>query len=311
MIVKKIFKIVFSVIGSIIGVFVLLIGGLNILKFAIYSDFYKNSKDIGGIPGLNDNAIPQGICYDELNEVYYISSYTKNKTASRIYVTDGKNSFYKTLEKDGKDFKGHVGGIATTGEYAYIANGSKIYKVKTESINDKSTKVLKLNEEISVNNAASFVFTNDTDLYVGEFHDGGKYVTNHPIKVDEKTTHYAIISKYSLSDLSKPTAIYSVRNKVQGMCVKDNGEIVLSTSYGLSSSYFYTYLPGDFKESDEEIDGIKVTILDKVNKKMKAPAMMEDLDFVDGKVVSLTESACDKYIFGKFFFAWDFFSINL
>ena len=31
--------------------------------------------------------------------------------------------------------------------------------------------------------------------------------------------------------------------------------------------------------------------------------MAEGLDFTDGKVITLTESASNKYIFGKFFFA--------
>lgn len=31
--------------------------------------------------------------------------------------------------------------------------------------------------------------------------------------------------------------------------------------------------------------------------------MAEGLDFTNGKVITLTESASDKYIFGKFFFA--------
>ena len=33
------------------------------------------------------------------------------------------------------------------------------------------------------------------------------------------------------------------------------------------------------------------------------PAMSEGLDFYEGRVITLTESASNKYIFGKFFFA--------
>jgi hypothetical protein len=33
--------------------------------------------------------------------------------------------------------------------------------------------------------------------------------------------------------------------------------------------------------------------------------MAEDLSFKDGKVITLSESASNKYIFGKFFFAYD------
>ena len=34
---------------------------------------------------------------------------------------------------------------------------------------------------------------------------------------------------------------------------------------------------------------------------VKGPAMGEDLDYYNGKIVTLTESASDKYIFGKLF----------
>lgn len=308
---KKILRILFSIIGSFVSTFVLLWGGLNIFKFAIYADFYKNKENIGGIPGLNDNAIPQGICYDEINDIYYISSYTKNKTASRIYITDGGSSSYKSIEKNGDIFTGHVGGIATSKDKAYLADNHRIYVIDTINLTNKENNTITLDEGVKVNNQASFVFTNETDLYVGEFHDGGKYVTKHPIKVNDSLTHYAIITRYSLTDLTTPLEIFSIRDKVQGMCIKDNGDFVLSTSYGLSSSYFYTYKPSEFVNSEEEIDGIKVKILEKVDKKMKAPAMMEDLDFAHGKVITLSESACDKYIFGKFFFAFDFFAINI
>ena len=44
---------------------------------------------------------------------------------------------------------------------------------------------------------------------------------------------------------------------------------------------------------------------------IKGPAMSEDLDYYDGKVITLFESACDKYIFGKFFFANKIVSLDI
>ena len=38
------------------------------------------------------------------------------------------------------------------------------------------------------------------------------------------------------------------------------------------------------------------------DKIIKAPAMSEDLSFSNGKVYTMFESACNKYIFGKLFF---------
>ena len=57
-------------------------------------------------------------------------------------------------------------------------------------------------------------------------------------------------------------------------------------------------------DSGEMLDGAKVYYLDNVVKTFNGPAMGEDLDVdSDGKIVTLTESASNKYIFGKFFFA--------
>jgi hypothetical protein len=39
--------------------------------------------------------------------------------------------------------------------------------------------------------------------------------------------------------------------------------------------------------------------------------MGEDLDFSEGKFISLTESASNKYIFGKFFGAYSIFALDL
>ena len=39
--------------------------------------------------------------------------------------------------------------------------------------------------------------------------------------------------------------------------------------------------------------------------------MSEDLSYYNGKAYTLTESACNKYILGKFFFAYDIFSLEI
>lgn len=49
--------------------------------------------------------------------------------------------------------------------------------------------------------------------------------------------------------------------------------------------------------------GAPVYLLEEYTKQFSGPAMAEGLDFTNGKVITLTESASDKYIFGKFFFA--------
>ena len=280
------------------------IGGLNIAKFGIYSEYYSMRENVCKNPGLNDGFVCQGIAITDDNQNILVSGYMKDDSASRIYVTDlNSNSYYVYLSRDGKVFTGHAGGVATTGDYVYVASGSKIYTFAlSDVLNSKNGDVVEIGSGTKVNNEASFVYTDDNYLYVGEFHDGGKYVTEHPYETGEGLNH-AIVSRYDINDLSKPNKIYSIRNKVQGMCFTPDGKVVLSTSYGIKDSVYYVYNEADAFDSGETLDGAPVYYFDDYIREVKGPAMSEDLDYYDGKIITLSESACNKYIFGKFFFA--------
>lgn len=306
-------KILHVIVGFFISIICLVLVVLivfNVAKFPIYSTFYSVREDICNIPGLNDNFIPQGIASSEENEIFIVSGYMKDHSSSRIYVTNKDNeSHYVKLTKNDLPFTGHCGGIATTGNKVFIASSERIFTISIDDILGDN-EFVDIGDGIEVNNSASFVFSNDDYLYVGEFHDGGKYVTNHYYKTNEGD-HYAIVSKYSLNDLTQPLEIYSIRNKVQGFAITEEGKIVLSTSYGLSSSHFYVYDETGLVDSKETFDGAPVYYLVNHVQDLKAPPMSEDLDIYDGKIITLTESACNKYIFGKFFFANKIFGLTL
>ena len=53
------------------------------------------------------------------------------------------------------------------------------------------------------------------------------------------------------------------------------------------------------------LDGAPVYYLGDCIKEIPGPAMGEDLDWFNGKVITLSESASNKYMFGKLFFAND------
>ena len=315
------YKIPLIIICSLVGLFCLVWGCLSVLKFAIYSDFYSVKQDIATLPGLNDNFVPQGICVSEENDVYIISGYMSDKTNSRLYITNTDNeSRYVTLTRNGKLYKGHAGGVATTGDHVFIANDERIFTIELDDVLNKDITNIDIGEGIKVNNAASYVFTNDEFLYVGEFHDGGAYVTDHEYKTEHDGTYYAICSKYDINDFInndgsqvKPIEVYSIRNKVQGFAVKPNGDIILSTSYGLTDSVFYYYNSGNKTDSGGLFfDDAPLYYLDQYDKTLKGPAMSEDLDYNEetNQIITLTESACNKYVFGKFFFATTFFGLD-
>ena len=292
----KILKVAFKLICALLLIVISFILTLNIAKFFIYGEYYKLKDNYCINPGLNHGAVPQGIAVDEERDIVLTSAYMKDKSPSRIYLTNSKNDVrFVELMKNGKAFTGHVGGISLSGDYAYISDGDKIYKIELEDI--KNEDFIEIGEGIQVNNQASFTYADDEYLYVGEFNYADHYVCENEIG-----DYKAICTKYSLDDLTTPLAIYSIRDKVQGFCITDKGDIVLSTSWSVADSFLYIYRSENIKQSGE-YNGVPLYVLGTEDDVIKAPAMSEDLSFSNGKVYTMFESACNKYIFGKFFFA--------
>ncbi|MBQ9162985.1 MAG: hypothetical protein IJX74_06885 [Clostridia bacterium] len=309
---KLIIKILLSLLIVILGLVLLVLVGLNLAKFAIYSEYYSIKTDVCTNPGLGDGFVCQGICADEASGKILVSGYMKDDSASRIYVTDkDNNSYYVSLSVDGDIFNGHAGGVATDGNKVYVANDAAINILSLDTLlAAKNGDVLEFEEVVPVNNEASFIYADGEHLYVGEFHDGTNYITEHPYTTPDGK-FYAIVSRYTYDDLTQPDKIYSIRNKVQGFCVTPDGDVVLSTSYGLADSYYYVYSETEAIDSGLELDGAPVYYLNGCKREIKGPAMAEGLDWLDGKVITLTESACNKYIFGKFFFADKIVALDL
>lgn len=301
----KVIKTIGIVFGTILGVVIIALLSLNLLKFAIYSEYYHAEDSLCVNPGLSDGFIQQGVAVVDGTDYTIVSGYMKDKTKnSRIYVVASNGvSHYVNLVKNNETFTGHCGGVATSHDKVYLANNSKIYTIDlNDVINAKKGDTVEIGEGIKVNNSASFVYTNDTYLYVGEFNYSTKYVCEHLYQTNEGL-HKAIVTKYALTDLTTPLQIFSIRDKVQGMAFT-NGYVVMSTSWGVNDSIYYIYEEASATPSDNYLDGCQVYYLDNCLKSFKGPAMSEDLDvYRDGVIVTTTESASDKYIFGKFFFA--------
>lgn len=311
-VVKKILKIASIVLVSIISLVVLVWGGVNVSKFVIYSEYYSIEENVCINPGLNDGFVCQGITYEKDNDVIIVSGYMKDKTASRLYVTNTNDeSYYVSLKNGDNIYKGHAGGVSTKNGEVYVASDNKIFTFDLDLLlNAKNGDTIDIGLGETINNEASFVYTTEDYLYVGEFHDGGQYITYHTYETPEGTND-AIVSQYDINDLSKPLKVYSIRDKVQGICFTPNGKIILSTSFGLSSSTYYVYDESDAIKSEHTLDGAPVYFLDNCLKAISGPAMAEGLDYYKGKIITLTESASDKYIFGKFFFANHIVALDL
>ncbi len=302
----------FIIIG-IVALFLLTVVGLNVAKNFIYKDYYSVKTNVCTNPGLNDGFVCQGIAVSEKNGVILVCGYMKDKSNSRIYVTDFEsNSYYVNLTRDGEKYTGHAGGLAITGDTVYLANAKKIYSFPLDSVlSSQNGDTVDIGSGTKVNTNASFVYTDEEYLYVGEFHVGGKYVIENHEHDTAEGMHYALCTKYALNDLSSPIAVYTLRNNVQGVCFTPDGKVVLSTSYGLTDTVYYVYDLENATDSGKTFDGAPVYYLDKLEKEIHGPAMGEDLDYYDGKIITLTESASDKYIFGKLFGATKIVALDI
>lgn len=340
-------------LASILALVIVVLGGLNIAKFAIYREYYGEESTVCKNPGQNDGFVCQGIAAVDGDDRILVSGYMTGNRASRIYVTTtDSESYYVTLNRDGEPFTGHAGGIAVSGDMAYIASGSRIYSFALDDVlTAENGESVNIGKGTKVNNAASFLYTDDEYLYVGSFTEPDDYhvqnqiyagtnlaagtglplgtlfygtnteyvVTNSSAEIELPETlfetaeglHLAICSVYPIDDLSAPVKVYSIRDRVQGICFTPDGKIVLSTSYGLTSSGYWVYDRDSATDSGKTLDGAPVYILEKTIKEFTGPAMAEGLDYYDNGIITLTESASNKYIFGKLFFADDIVHLNL
>ncbi len=308
---NKILSVIFKIFGiilfSVIAIVFLAWLGLNVFKHIHYKDYFSVLDKVAKNPGLSDDFVPQGITsYDDF---FVTVGYMSTDENSRIYIVDkisGKTKYF-SLVSEGEGFTGHTGGLQYINGFFYLANeGNALYKFPAEVIYEEESNI-EIGSPIKMNNNTSFVFAKDDYLYVGEFHKEVNYPCDNVISFGKKT-HNAIVSKYDITDLTKPVAIYSIPEMIQGFCIKDDGTIILSSSWGLNSSNFYIYSPEKVAKTDIIYDDVPVFFLTEPSKIVKAPAMSEDLDIVnlsDGseKVVTMFESASNKYLYGKFFFA--------
>lgn len=300
---RKLFKFIFVTVPLLAVLLIITVVVLNAVKFTIYEDYYLMEENICTNPGLNDGFVCQGICVSEDDERILVSGYMKNGENSRIYVTDyNSNSYYVSLQAGGKAFTGHAGGVAVTDGTVYLASGKKIYTLPfTEVFAAANGEVLDMSVEIELEHDASFVYTDERYLYVGEFFDTDSELER--VFMTDNGAYPAVISRYPINDLTAPDKMYAVREQVQGVCFTPDGKVILSTSYGLADTVYYEYEEADAVLTEGAYNGLPVYALDNCLREIHGPAMGEDLDYLDGRVITLTESASDKYIFGKLFFA--------
>ncbi len=318
-------KITLIVLGSLIALVALVLLGFRAYMRWPVASYYSASEKAFEIPGLDEDFVPQGFCYDAENNYYLVSGYMKEKAASPVYIVDadsGEIVSKALLHKDnGEIFTGHSGGIAQKGDYVYIAGSSAnclyIYSY---------TKLLEAGEGGAVERmgkfplkrtdddylGASYVTVSGDRLIVGEyrFEPGYTYPDSHKVTTSTGEIHGGLAIEYAMDEkgvygiVPEPVRVYSIRDKVQGIWMSE-GKIYLSTSHGLNHSLIYVY-----DESKVAANGthkiigrdLPLYVLDDaaLEATYKIAPMSEELFIKDGKLYVMCESASSKYIFGKF-----------
>ncbi len=285
---------------------------------------YNSIREEGPIiPGIFQGAIPQGMAYYKSEDIMLVSNYMfdgRPSCITAISMSDG--SLEKTLwllNPDKTPHKGHVGGLAVSRNYLWIASGKGVYYVSLESIQyQKDNTSITMEGFISTEVKGSFSTYSDGILWVGEFTSrDGSYTTpgSHHFKTGKNNTNHGWLAGYildiesdminpdnNIDGISFPDYVLSIPDEVQGAAFLD-GKIILSQSYGRrNNSRISVYsdplsrLPLD---SVTVGDGrvIPVWILDTENLEMKiiAPPMTEGIADFNGSIAVLYESGSDKY----------------
>jgi len=312
-ILKMIFRILALILMSSLLLLTLLWGGLWIARALVYQDYLAQKEPVAKIPALSDDFIPQGITYDETSGAYLFSGYRGKDALIAVNHSDDDMRLL-SLTAASSPLHGHGGGIAQVGNLVYLACDDSVYVFSlTELLSAKDGDTVACTTRIPVDTAASFCFAMDGCLFVGEFYRAVDYEIDlsHAYTTPEGEEHRALVSCYALNpdgSFASPHPLYSIAlpSQVQGFAIHDS-TIILSRSWGLSSSSLEFYDSMLYTDKTIDISGEEVPLFYVGEKNryhtISMPAFSEDLCIVDDRVVISFESACSKYIVGKFFFA--------
>ena len=265
---KKGVKITISVISSVLA--------LILIFLAVYffwpwnRDFFEKADKEFAIPGLDTTFVPQGMTRIDAGGDIVISGYMSDGSPSRFYVLDGETKTIKkyfTLDIDGKDYKGHAGGVASYGNYIYTSsvmddgNGYVFEFYLSDLNNVTSGYEISVRKSYHTYNTADYLFVKDDLLWVGEFHRDKKYQTkeSHWITTRSGELNKAVVFAFELNKSSgiisdSPSKALSTRSLCQGVEVTQDGKFVMSTSYSLPDSTLYYYDSVLDEDNDSTID---------------------------------------------------------
>ena len=306
---------IFYAVKNIFDSFIGFLGGDKRIDYENYTEYPCE------VPGLEDGFIPQGLCFVENMGMFAISGYMPNdadgnKQNSRIYFVNPETDESKMFIID--DFTGHAGGIACHENDLWISSGGsassngKIYHFTLDMFNCESGSAVSFDGYFSVPVKGSVLYCDGEKLWVSEFYNSDKdsnkvneahhYGSNHawscgydlPVNVD-----------YTAKEKLAPDVVLSIPDKVQGMSVTDDGEVIFSTSYGRRNNskmyVFENYTQWDTNTLNVFDTDVTLYVAKKKNRIIRfvMPTLMEGIDYHNGKLYIIFESGAKTYADAK------------
>ena len=315
---KKAIKIILKCILGIICALILFVLVLIGWDVVVISNLDHVTGTAFALPGVDDrNFNMQAIAWDENAEEFIFSGYIRNHEACPVYrmPLDEKVSRIELLHSDGSKLINHAGGIATAGDYVYLAGSSDdcLYVFsRDEILNTEDGGAVKsvgtFPTAISQNDGIkpALLSVADGKLYVGEFHfpvlPWYRLRKNHHIG-----STYAIMGAFAINP-EKPLGLdetpceaYCLPEMTQGVAVKD-GEIFLARSFFLFPSEIASYQP--VPNGSMTLLGTEVPVYS-LDKKagVRMPPFAEEIEILNGKLYISTEVCC--YLPSWIYNMWD------
>lgn len=296
----------------------------NITEQDEYQDFFKNFKKSFVTPGLYEGIIPQGICYDEENDLFLITGfYDNDEFPSMIFVIKGNDgtllSYHPLKDINGEDYFGHVGGVATSHNTIYISSNLNCLTIPLSTIKSTpSGTPIQIHGKFKTNTSASFLTIHNNILWIGDFvrsRDRERESVDYIFTLPSGETFYAFCEGYILEDglpsTKKinsesngyiPDYMIAIPEQVQGIAFTKTDKIMFSTSYGRrkdSKIYIYKDIFTSDKVGQRQIDGKNIdlyacdskSLIEEIN----APPMAEDLAIHPDGIYVHFESGARKY----------------
>ena len=322
-ILKAFLKFSCILLSTVILIFVIICGCLHIAKLFLYPDYYAQGEHISKIPALGSGFVPQGLAYHKETDTYFHSGY--HGANIELFLVNGDIvREVVLLTMDGEQATGHGDGVSIVGDYLYIADCTgksaeregflRVYRL-ADILNAKNGDAIRETDHVLLNSPASFCFSDGSYMYVGEFYRASNYETRefHHLTTPAGDENKAIFLAYPLgangaiTKDTRPEFAVSITSLVQGIAVNEDGTVMLSRSWGLNDSHIEFH--SGWKDSGNKIaigdNTLPLYYLDSstMTRDLIMPAFSEALIIIDGKVAVSFESACNKYIVGKFFFS--------